>query len=266
MALIHCHFFSHILGIWSSMNVILPQPEPEKITRLPLPAEGPFRTLYLLHGLSDDHTGWQRRTSIERYVEGKRLAVVMPAVGRSFYHDLQHGGRYWTFISQELPAIARALFPLSVRREDTFAAGLSMGGYGAFRLALNCPDQYAAAASLSGALDLVGIAHEIQTENTEMRAEFVGGFGDPAALAGSPADLFAQAARVAKSELRPRLWAWCGTEDGLLEQNRRFHDHAVQLGLDLTYSEGPGGHTWDCWDAQIQQVVAWIDKFAGRTD
>jgi len=260
MALIHCNFFSHILGIWSSMEVILPQPEPEKITRLPLPPAGPFRTLYLLHGLSDDQTGWQRRTNIERYVDGRQLAVVMPAAGRSFYHDLQHGGRYWTFISQELPAIARALFPLSAHRRDNFAAGLSMGGYGAFRPALNCPDQFAAAASLSGALDLVGIAHEVQVEDTPLRTEFIGGFGDPAALTGSPADLFAQAERVAKSGLRPRLWAWCGTEDGLLEQNRRFRDHAARLDLELTYSEGPGGHTWDCWDAQIQRVLAWIEE------
>ena len=84
MALIHCHFFSQVLGLMSTMSVILPDPGPLEagvasknlLTRYP--------TLYLLHGLSDDHTAWQRRTSIERYVEGLNLAVVMPAVQRSF--------------------------------------------------------------------------------------------------------------------------------------------------------------------------------------
>lgn len=90
-------------------------------------------TLYLLHGLSDDHTIWLRRTSIERYVASMGLAVVMPAVHRSFYTDMDKGYRYWTFISEELPALARSFFPLSDKREDNFAAGLSMGGYGAFK-------------------------------------------------------------------------------------------------------------------------------------
>ena len=114
MALIHCDFFSHVLGLCCSMDVILPQ--------RPVAGEAtpePFPTLYLLHGLSDDHTIWQRRTSIERYVADLRLAVVMPAVGRSFYTDMAHGLRYWTFVSEELPAICRGLFPLSARRAQS---------------------------------------------------------------------------------------------------------------------------------------------------
>ena len=107
-----------------------------------------------LHGHADDHTSWQRFTSIERYAEGLNLAVVMPAVHLSFYNDMAHGGKYWQFISEEVPAVVRDLFPLSSERKDNFVAGLSMGGYGAYKLASTYPERFAAAASLSGALDI----------------------------------------------------------------------------------------------------------------
>ena len=89
-----------------------------------------------------------------KYAQGLNLAVVMPNVHLSFYTDMAHGGKYWQFISEEVPAIVRDMFPLSARREDNFVAGLSMGGYGAFKLALTYPERYAAAASLSGAVDI----------------------------------------------------------------------------------------------------------------
>jgi S-formylglutathione hydrolase FrmB len=111
--------------------------------------------LYLLHGLSDDHTAWSRYTSIGRYAEAAGLAVVMPAVHRSFYANESAGHRYWDFVSEELPEVVRTFFQVSDRSEDTFVAGLSMGGYGAVRLALTFPGRYAAAASMSGALDIV---------------------------------------------------------------------------------------------------------------
>ena len=111
--------------------------------------------LYLLHGLSDDHTAWLRYTSVERYAAAAGLAVVMPAVNRSFYANERHGGRYWDFISEELPKTVGRFFRVSQDPRDTYVAGLSMGGYGAMKLALSRPDRFAAAATLSGALDLV---------------------------------------------------------------------------------------------------------------
>ena len=152
MAFIQCGFFSEVLGLSTSMNVILPQSSAGQIGMEGKSFSEKHHTLYLLHGLSDDHTIWMRRTSIERYAASLGIAVVMPAVHRSFYTDMANGYNYWTFVSEELPAIARSFFPLSDAREDNFVAGLSMGGYGAFKLALRCPDKFAAAASLSGAL------------------------------------------------------------------------------------------------------------------
>ena len=264
MALIHCDFYSETLALATSMVVILPQPAPAAAAtggpRMPgRPAPASARrhpTLYLLHGLSDDHTIWQRRTSIERYAALADLAVVMPAAGRSFYTDTACGRRYWTFVSEEVPAVARSLFPLSARREETFVAGLSMGGYGAFKLALRRPEAFAAAASLSGSLDM---ARAPETAEPEFREELKRVFGRLDRIQGSENDLFFLARRVARSRgPKPRLYQWCGTEDFLHADNRRFRDHALRLGLDLTYEEGPGTHEWACWDRQIQRVLEWL--------
>lgn len=255
MALLHCNFFSDVLGLCCSMDVVLPQATSRQIGLEGRAAGPPYPVLYLLHGLSDDHTIWQRRTSIERYVAEMGLAVVMPAVHRSFYTDMARGYPYWTFISEELPAICRSFFPLSERREETFVAGLSMGGYGAFKLALRCPERFAAAASLSGALDVVGLF----AQTPERQPEWTNVFGDLDALRGSENDLFHLAERVARSDgPKPALFQWCGTEDQLYPSNVRFRDHARALGLDLTYTEGPGGHDWARWDEQVQNVLRWL--------
>src|SRR5687767_5064296 len=147
MAFFDCHFFSDTLAMTVSTHVLIPQQSKGQIGIESGPARETYPTLFLLHGLSDDHTIWTRRTSIERYATAKNIAVVMPAVGRSFYQDMASGPRYWNFVSEELPGIMRQFFPLSSKREDTFAAGLSMGGYGALRLGLARPEKFAAAAS-----------------------------------------------------------------------------------------------------------------------
>ena len=242
MILNEVNFFSEALTLRSTMYVLLPQRSlaETKTKRTPK-----YRTLYLLHGHSDDHTAWMRWSNIEKYVEGLNLAVVMPAVNLSFYTDMVYGGKYWTFISEEVPAVVRDMFPLSNKREDNFVAGLSMGGYGAFKLALTYPDRYAAAASLSGALDVreTAKAHGRRDDKVFL-AEMRNIFGDERKVANSKHDLFTLAKRVAKGPVKPRLYQACGTEDFLYSDNVRFRDHVRNLPLDLTYEEGPGEHAW----------------------
>jgi S-formylglutathione hydrolase FrmB len=266
VALLHCDFHSDALGFSTSMTVILPQPARSQIGMKKTRAKWPYPTLYLLHGLSDDHTTWHRRTSIERYVAPLGLAVVMPAVQRSYYTDMAHGYRYWTFVVEELPRICRSFFPLSDRREENFVAGLSMGGYGAFKIALRCPDRYAAAASLSGVLDVASNIERTATgpnptekDPAARLREWENTFGEPGGVGGSENDLFHLAEALAASKgPKPALFQCCGTEDFLYAFNVRFRDHARALGLDLTYEEGPGGHEWGYWDAMIQRVLAWL--------
>jgi putative tributyrin esterase len=250
------HFFSEVLTLGCTMYVLLPQRPLADAQKKP---QKKFRTLYLLHGHSDDHTAWQRWTSIERYVEGLNLAVVMPAVHLSFYNDMAHGGKYWQFISEGVPAVVRDIFPLSSDRKDNYVAGLSMGGYGAFKLALTHPERFAAAASLSGALDIRAVTSaRNDRDNRIWLAEMRTVFGDLSKVPGSKHDLFTLAKKVAKGHIKPRLYQCCGTEDHLYADNVRFRDAVSKLPLDLTYEEGPGEHNWAYWDKMIQSVLAWM--------
>ncbi|MEO5886619.1 MAG: alpha/beta hydrolase family protein [Anaerolineales bacterium] len=256
MILNEVKFISETLGLLSSMYVLLPQ---RKLAETQNKPRKKLRTLYLLHGHSDDHTAWQRFTSIERYVEGLNLAVVMPAVHLSFYNDMTHGLRYWQFISEEVPALVRDMFPLSSARKDNFAAGLSMGGYGAFKLALTHPERYAAVASLSGALDIRAVVNPRSDRNNKAwLAEMRTVFGDLSKVPGSKHDLFMLAKKAAKAPVKPRLYQCCGTEDMLHADNIRFRDAVRKLPLDLTYEDGPGEHNWAYWDRMIQNVLAWM--------
>ena len=257
MALLHVDFFSDVLGMGMNMDVILPPKTSKQIGMEGMAADGSYKTVYLLHGMSDDHTVWQRRTAIERYLSRLGIAVVMPSTHLGFYTNTVYGMRYWTFVSEELPKICREFFPrMSDRREDTLAAGLSMGGYGAWKLALGASDTFGAAASLSGALDMAGGYHKDMAE--EKRVLFQGIFGSEEQLKGSDNDLFALAGKLAeeKKEL-PRLYAWCGTEDFLYEDNKRAWEHVRRLGYDLISEESAGDHQWKYWDEKIQDVLRW---------
>ena len=165
------------------------------------------------------------------------LAVVMPNVHRSFYADMKSGGRYWEFVSEELPQIVKSFFPVSSRREDTFAAGLSMGGYGAFKLALRCPEKFAAAASLSGAADIYGFWSGKDDFDKDMNLIF----GTKEEFLNSENDLFKLSLELKESGRNiPMLFQACGTEDFLYEGNLKFRDHLRNLDYDLHYQESPG--------------------------
>lgn len=253
MAFITCNFSSEVLGMNTSIYVILPQNQMSKEGSL---VSDKYKTLYLLHGLTGDHTDWLRKSSIERYADSMGLAMVMPNAGRSFYTDMKHGDKYFTYITEELPKIARQFFPLSEKREDNFVAGLSMGGYGAFKAALSCPEKYAAAASLSGALDMARIVSEVDDND---KAGFYNIFGDLSLLAGSENDLYYLTKKLlASDDPKPKLYQCCGTEDFLYEINQDYRKFITGTNFDYTYNEGPGEHTWDYWDAEIQKILKWL--------
>ena len=250
MAHLRCDFFSDTLGLSTSMTVILPQQTSAQIGMGGTARASDPPVLYLLHGLSDDDTIWLRRTSIERYVAPLGLAVVMPQVHRSFYANEAHGHAYWSFLTEELPAIVARFFRISARREDSFVAGLSMGGYGAFKWALSDPQRFAAAASLSGALDMA----RRQRGAPEV---FDRVFGERP-IAGTGDDLLWLVEQFDSSSLGgPRLYLCCGAGDPLYDDNQRFRD-ACRDKLAITADFGPGEHEWGYWDAKIQDVLTWL--------
>lgn len=249
MPLCELRYFSPALVKQTSATIILPEPTSPK----------PWSTLYLLHGLSDDHTIWSRRTSVERYVEGLPLAVVMPDGGRSFYCDAVEGYAYGTAIGRELPALIEATFPVRREREGRMIAGLSMGGYGAFRLALERPDGFCGAVSHSGALAFGSRALDL---SDPFGREFVRVLGPDPAF--GPNDLFSAVRKLKERGAEmPSLAFDCGTEDFLLDANRAFREHLQELGVPHTYTEFPGGHEWSYWDTHIQETIAFACRQMG---
>lgn len=252
MALLHVHHYSKALRMNMDMEVILPEKAKGQIGLESRGGQGACRVLYLLHGLSDDHTIWLRRTSIERYASRYHLAVIMPGTHRGFYTDMAYGFKYFTYLTKELPVLCGRMFPqISRDRQDTFAAGLSMGGYGALKCALRAPETFSKAAALSAVTDVARMARE--HPNPLLKDVF----GTPGKVENSFNDLFAAASQMAPEE-RPPLYIWCGTEDFLYQDNLRLRDHLRGLGYALTYEESPGGHTWDCWDRKIQDALEWL--------
>jgi len=261
LALLHVSFFSEVLGMETQMDVALPEkPRIEEQYREDEPV-APYPVLYLLHGMTDDHTCWQRQTSVERYAEEYGVALVMPCVNLSWYTDMHLGGEKWsqyfTFVTEELPRVCRNLFPhMSARREDTFVCGMSMGGYGTLKLGLRAAEQFSYVAPLSGALDMASRVRDLGSSNAAYFADI---FGSPEEMAGGRDDLMAAAAELAASgKPKPKIYIWCGTEDFLYEHNTAMRDHLQALGYDLTYEEGPGDHRWIYWDDIVQRVFEWL--------
>lgn len=251
MAFFDLKIYSKVLNTSVSVYVTLPIPDPDDPilgleNRYLEPGEA-YQTLYLLHGAFADHTYWLRYSNIERYAQAKKLAVVMPAAGNSFYTDAAYGENYFQFYTEELPMIMRSIFPLSAKREDNFIAGLSMGGYGAFYAALSKPENYMAAAALSGAIDhqptREGIFQNVYGKNLERY--------DPKLHSLRS---IALEKKQSGAEL-PKLYIACGTEDFIYDESVRMREYLREIGYDVTYEEGPGGHQWDFWDPYIRRVV-----------
>ena len=247
MALFHLVYFSKVLGVQTPVDVIIPEGKQgigvDAAGEEQLPA-----VLYLLHGYSDDQTIWQRRTSVERYAASRNLAIVMPGVNHSFYCNELYGERYWDFVSQELPMMMHRFFRLSDRPEDTFVAGLSMGGYGAMKLALNQPERFAAAASFSGAVDIAA-SSETRLANWK---RITGG----KSIKGTDCDLFHMMKVNAEAEHKPRLYVSCGTADFLYGHHTKFVPALKKHGWDVTHYEEPeASHTWSFWDQEIRKFI-----------
>lgn len=259
MALMYCQFFSDTLGMMSKMVAIIPQAVQRQIgvSSVEHRQSDGYPVLYLLHGLSDDETVWTRRTSIERYAQEKGIAVVMPCTHRSFYTDAVHGYRYFKHVAEEVPALARSFFHLSAKREDNFIAGLSMGGYGALKIATTFPDRFCAAASLSGVVDIAARFDGVMAPEVVREMEMI--FGPLDQIKDGVNDLFSLTQKMASSnQPKTKIYQCCGTEDFLYAMNVRYRDMVKSLSLDFTYEEGPGTHNWAYWDVMIQRVLEWL--------
>jgi S-formylglutathione hydrolase FrmB len=262
MAFFECSFFSQTLAFDTNVCVYIPTPDENEIsggTDRYFRKGVKFQTLYLLHGAFGDCSDWIRQTCIERYAWQRRLALVMPSGDNSFYQDMCRGSKYLSYCSEELPGFVRSVFPLSPRREDTFIAGLSMGGYGALRIAFEKPDMFYAAASLSGALDLADIFCRVKNDEIALSFPWENTVENMDAVESSGADLFARYAVLKTTGKKlPMIFQCCGTEDFLYQSNQLAKQKFTALGADLHYEEDSGEHNWDYWESHIEKALDWL--------
>ena len=253
MALIEMNLVSHALLRCVPVQVILPADKWNADGTL-MPRKK-FKTLYLLHGLWGDCKDWVTCSRIRQWAEKRDLAVVMPSGDNAFYVDRPETyNNYGKFLGEELIELTRRIFPLSEKREDTFIAGLSMGGFGAMRNGLKYSDVFGAVGSFSGAFHVMDCA----SLDEKSRAFGEGLFGDLAEFVKSDKNPAVLAKALAEAEDKPRIYMSCGTEDDLMPSNREFREVLEDNGFDVTWYEGPGRHDWDFWNDDIQRLLEWL--------
>lgn len=252
MAFMDFKFFSEKLQVSTEAYVIMPQRSTlGQIGINSASGESKYKCLYLLHGLSDDHTIWLRRTAIERYACEHGICVVMPFANRSFYADMKYGGAYYSYVSEELPKIMKEFFNISDKREDTYIAGLSMGGYGALKIALRNAERYCTAIALSPVANI----HSSLFLDTKIPI-----YGEEQDIPEDD-DLYKLVKKKETSPVKPRIYHSIGTADFMYDDNERLHEIISKLDYGYTYKAVPNRvHSWDLWDEEIKNALDWALK------
>ncbi len=270
MALIEMNFCSRILNMNTQMTVVMP----ERLNGVGVRPgfyreDGKFPVLYLLHGGGGDHTDWLRYSSVERYASELGLALVCPAVAHSAYCNMAYGPRYADFLHEEVWELTHEMFRLSDRREDTFVAGLSMGGHGAFKWGLSQPEKFAAIGALSAGNKIAEkplTTEQVSQFGVDFRAkrrELVYGKQDLSGLLGNPEQDFFEMARICLGEKKPlpRIFHAIGRQDHNYEGvqlTRQFFEDMPGNPFGYKYHEGEGIHSWEFWEEWIQRFLNWL--------
>jgi len=237
MSLAHIHYMSPALKKQCGLYVTLPDFD-----------EPPRPVVYLLHGMGDDYSCWQRRSSIERYAVKNKLIVVMPDGDRSFYTNAVDGsGNYEQHLLDTIAFIERVVI-CRANRASRGIGGLSMGGFGALKLALRHPQLFASVTSHSSPFSV--FSKKIPADRRGLIRRIFGAKLHPSE------DLFALTRKLKRSGKQiPRLHIDCGSEDGLIGSNNLMHEHLSNLGIKHQYAVHPGGHDWDYWDRHVQTAL-----------
>lgn len=270
MAKFICNFISYSLRRTVDITVIVPTPTIPEISRAAQAGapcahtpRAPYPVLYLLHGMGKNHATWNGYSNIELYAEERQIAVVCPSGENKGY--IPNGpDDFFQFIAEELPDFVCGMFPISRRPEDTFLAGLSMGGYGALVHGLSHPERFAAVGVFSAAAAIPPSQMRDDPEGLRRAVE------DGSALSQVPGippkyDAFALtvvAERLASAEKRfPQFYMACGDMDSSYERAQDYRDFLRSMGVDVTWDGLPGyGHEWRFWDIEVEKFLDWIPR------
>lgn len=210
-------------------------------------------SLLLLHGAGDSYSGWVSKVpAIKDLADQHGLVIICPDGGRtSWYFDspLDSSMRYETYVAKELTSWANTNLPLSKDRNKRAIAGLSMGGHGAFYLAMNHPDQWGLIGSMSGGVDFRSFPDSwdikkrigSKTEYPENWENYT---------------IFNQTDKLKRNEYK--IIFDCGTKDFFYPMNKAFHEKLLQEGIEHDYTERPGAHNWNYWGNAINYQLLYF--------
>ncbi|MBR6135761.1 MAG: hypothetical protein IKQ22_04675 [Clostridia bacterium] len=257
MARFDCNFTSYTLGRDVEIDVLIPS-----MTILPVMAEKgkdfthkpehKFPVMYLLHGYANNRNSWFSYTNVARYAEERRIAVVTVSAENKCYSYVGQDD-FFGFIGKELPDFVTSYFPISERREDTYIAGLSMGGFGTLLHGFSAPERFCAMGPLSSAAQI-----DPNTVNRQLIGKGLEGMPEVPHVT----DCFKLAEKIkAEGKEFPKIYMACGCKDGLYDINVHMRDHLKELGADVTWDEMPEyAHEWPFWDEEIRRFLDWIPR------
>jgi S-formylglutathione hydrolase FrmB len=214
---------------------------------------GRFPVLYLLHGLYGNYLNWDTRTNLERYAQKYEMIVVMPDADDSWYTNsaTDPKDRFEDYIAKDLVAEIDGKFRTLRSRHSRAIAGLSMGGYGALKVALRYHEDFAFAGSVSGALNAPQDLGDLQPA---FRDQLLKVFGPPGSAVRAENNVFSLLQSAGLKDL-PYFYVACGSADDFLSVNRDFAAQLSSRGAAYEYHETAGGHTWDYWDRSVQDLL-----------
>ena len=238
----------------TSISVILPADNIHFLNDSEEIVPQPYKTLYLLHGLYGSDDIFLANTSIQKFAEDHGMAIVIPCGENSFYVDNVRAHAYYgEYVGQELLDITRNIFPLSDKREDTYIAGFSMGGYGAIRNGLKYSQNFSKIGMISAALITDDVASYVSDDNVLRSRDFYESiFGDLEKVEDSDKN---PKYLIENCEDIPDIFMACGVDDFLFEKNVDFYDFLMSKGIDVEFIEAPGEHTWEFCDKYIKEFI-----------
>lgn len=247
-------FFSHALQRDMTYRVFLPQKKGASNPKLPV--------VYLLHGGGGNgFRDWSNDSDVDRFaLHG--LVLVMPEGDYSYYTNaaLQPQDRYEDYITIDLPADVARRFPVGDDRGSRTIVGVSMGGFGAIKLALRHPEQFAFAGALSPAIDAP--RRRFSWRRLDQSRHFQEIFGPDDSASRQESDPFLLARR-ADPATTPYLYLTCGQQESLLEPVREFSALLDRYHIAHEFHAVSGGHDWNQWNSQLPLV---FDSLANHVD
>ncbi len=238
----------------TSISVILPADNIHFLNDTEEIVPKPYKTLYLLHGLYGSDDIFLANTSVQKFAEDNGIAIVIPCGDNSFYIDNEKSHAYYgEYVGCELLDITRNIFPLSDKREDTFIAGFSMGGYGAIRNGLKYYENFSKIGMISAALITDDIVNYTDNNNVLKSRDFYESiFGDLKDVIGSDAD---PKYLINNCPDIPDIFMACGIDDFLFEKNADFYRFLKENNINSTFIGDDGEHTWEFCDKYVKEFI-----------